>query len=612
MATYIEYKDDESKHAKKGADISEFLDGFRNAGYVLTDNDLIVDVDDIKHSTIEKMMELFSINTEAVKTDRGYHLYFRKPVGFRGAQGVAPIGFKVEYKHMKNTKDITVKRRGEAREVLNRGVREELPFILSNSRRNIEDMTAVDEGDGRNNKLFKHKMKLNNHEDSYKILSFINEHLFDEPLDQSEFETVARQQDVNSDDKLKPHDVAQQVINMTKPVEFTNMLFYRNEYNNYVCNDKEYKKLIYRISVNKDPRFIENTFKTIEFETKAIDIDDQDIQFPIKFNNGVLQDGEFIEVEYKEFTPYIIDATYDEDVKPVPIVDEYLNNLTGDDEDYRKIIEEMLGYTLETNKERIALLARYFMVIGGGGNGKGTLLKIIRKILGAKNVTNLSINNMADPTYVPSLKGSLANLGDDVEDEVLDNTKMKILKNVSTADEVTMRRLYQESEGVAFTCTLIFTSNNILKSFEKGESFQRRIMWLPMFNKPQKPNSNFLSDVTSDEAIAYWVKLMVEGYMRLYENDKFTVSKKVEDYNAQYHEDNNNLIRFCDEHIAWDFIGLTGPEVTEKYETWCKEVDDSDPLAKKRVKEALRNHYKIDIQLKRTNGKPRKVYATIE
>ena len=49
-----------------------------------------------------------------------------------------------------------------------------------------------------------------------------------------------------------------------------------------------------------------------------------------------------------------------------------------------------------------------------------------------------------------------------------------------------MRQLYKQSEDVELTCTLIFTSNHILKSFEKGESYKRRVVWLPMYSKPTK------------------------------------------------------------------------------------------------------------------------------
>lgn len=605
---YIEHFNDTAKHAKKGADISEFHDGFRNAGYILNDNDLVVDIDNMPKKAIKAMIERFNIGTQIVETTRGCHLYFKKPTGFRGARAVVPLGFEVEFKHKKNTDDVTIKQQGTLRTITNEGVREELPFILSNDRRKLEDMTGLDEGDGRNDRLFKHKMKMNGHPDTSKILNFINDYVFAEPMEQSEFDTVSREQAISTDDKITPHEVAMQVVNVTKPVEFAGGLYYRDENNNYIYNDKEYKKTIFKISPNKDPRFIDNTFKTIELMTE--DITD-DAEFPVKFNNGVLQDGDFTDVEYKEFTPFVIDTSYNEDAKPVQIVDDYLNHLTDDNPEYRQLIEEILGYTLVTSAEQIKLLAKFFIFIGDGGNGKGTLLEIIRSILGTKNIASLSIKNLANDRYFPSLKGKLCNLGDDIEDEPINNERMKVLKNISTADTVSMRKLYAEAEDVQIKTTLIFTSNSILKSFEKGESFQRRIMWLPMFNKPKAKDSHFISKITSDESIEYWVKLMIEGYMRLYKNGQFTEPAIITQYNQQYHRENNNVLIYVEEMQDMDFLGLSQKEAFEKYEAWCDEEDEK-PMTRKRFKETLKKVLGVEVQQKKINGVNQRRFVRVD
>ncbi|WP_434795978.1 phage/plasmid primase, P4 family [Staphylococcus equorum] len=610
MATYIEYKDDESKHAVKGADISEFLDGFRNAGYVLTDNDLIIDVDDIEHSTIEKMMEIFNINTETVKTDRGYHLYFRKPAGFRGAQGVAPIGFKVEYKHMKNTKDITVKRRGKAREVLNRGVREELPFILSNERRKLEDMTAVDEGDGRNNKLFKHKMSLNNHKDSYKILSFINEYLFDVPLDQSEFETVAREQKSSEGSgALTVHDLSQRMINQFDIVSFGEALYFKDPKDNdsYVFNVPKLTKIVHELSPEKDARKTNNIIDNIVNEAPERDLN---MKYPVKFNNGVLQDGEFTEVEYREFTPFHIPRVYNEDAAPVPIVDDFLNQLTKHDASYRKIIEEMLGLILETNHDTIKAIGKFFMMYGDGGNGKSTLLEILQKILTSKNFSSLSIKQIANDKFTPSLQGKLLNMGDDVEAEAIDTQQMKLLKNIATADKITIRKLYKQAEDVRMISTLLFTANSQPKSFEKGDSFQRRIVWLPVLTKPEifsethiynGKKVNFMDAITTDEAMEYWVKLMVEGYMRLIENGELTKSEMVENFNKDYHENNNSFVMWCDDKKREDFIGVPSRDIRRDYKAWCEE-EEMNIMSPTETKSNLGKLFGLTIRQKKING----------
>lgn len=604
---YIKYEKGQ-KFARKGADQSDSVNGFSDAGYVLTDKDLIVDIDDIDKEIIRTMLKTFNINTQTVETDRGYHLYFNKPIGFKAAQAVTPIGFEVEFKHKKNKSDITIKRNGKLRNIENPGVREELPFIFTNGKRKLESLYGLQENEGRNNKLYKHKMSLNNHPDTTKILRFINDYVFAEPMSEKEFEQVSREEKVNTDDKLTPYDVAQQVVNITKPVEFAGGIYYKDENNNYIYNDNEYRKVMFKISFNKDPQFIEKVFKTVALMTEKLD---DNKEFPVKFNNGVLQDGDFIEVEYKEFTPFVIDASYNEDAKPVQIVDDYLNNLTDNDEDYKKLIGEILGYTLETKADRIRLLAKFFIFVGDGGNGKGTLLQIIRRILGSNNVSSLSMKNMADSTYFPALKGMLANLGDDLEDEPINNNIMKKIKNITTADDLTMREMYKKAENIQLKTTLIFTSNHMLKSFEKGGAFKRRIIWCPMFTKPKKADDQFVNKITTDEALEYWVKIMVEGYMRLYENNKFTTNEKVDKYNEMYHEENNNTIQFCEERQITAFLEQLPGVVKEDYDNWCND-QAYEPLSMKRLNETLKDIFNIEPKKTTKNGSQCRVYRKIE
>ena len=90
---YIEYEDNK-KFPKKDADIADNHEAFKDAGWLLTDNDLIVDIDNVPKETIEKAISLFNIKTQTVWTTRGVHFYFKKPQGFKGSKRFAPLVLK--------------------------------------------------------------------------------------------------------------------------------------------------------------------------------------------------------------------------------------------------------------------------------------------------------------------------------------------------------------------------------------------------------------------------------------------------------------------------------------------------------------------------------------
>ncbi|HEY4543272.1 MAG TPA: DNA primase, partial [Tissierellaceae bacterium] len=89
---FVEYEV-KQKFALNNADISDDPNAFADAGYVLNNNDYIIDIDDLDKETIKKLIFEFDIQTQTVWTERGVHFYFKKPEGFtRGANRVSPLG----------------------------------------------------------------------------------------------------------------------------------------------------------------------------------------------------------------------------------------------------------------------------------------------------------------------------------------------------------------------------------------------------------------------------------------------------------------------------------------------------------------------------------------
>ena len=200
---------------------------------------------------------------------------------------------------------------------------------------------------------------------------------------------------------------------------------------------------------------------------------------------------------------------------------------------------------------------------------------------------------------------------DDIQDGVIDDKMMKVLKNISTCDFVATRELYESSESISFTNSLIFTSNHMIKSFEKGDSWKRRVMWLPMYSTVSEKNKDnrFISKQTSEEALEYWVSQMVQGYMRLYENNRFTDSHLVESENERYHQENNGMLLFLEDYPVEQLLGKRYMEVyTNNYVPWVEE-NGGNVQSQKAFKEAVMEVYGLDVQPRKVNGKNQRVFV---
>ena len=587
---YIEFDKGEKFTRDKNADISDNLDTFQDAGYILEDVDLVIDIDCLDKEVIKKMLVTFNINTQYVWTDRGIHLYYKKPSMFKASNGISALGFPIEYKHNKNTNAVTIKRNGIEREIVNQGIREDLPLIFQYNK-GYENLLGLNDGEGRNNKLYSHKMMLGNKDGWQSILSFINNYIFSEPLPSKEFEQVTRYEAIPEGKSGNEYRIAEYIINKLDYLNFGVRYYFIDERTGqYSCDEELLKGIVYDIAGEVKTHYIDEVIRQMKYRCKIVDID---TVFKIKLKNGYLDSGKFYPINYKGFTPYYLDIEYKEDAKPIKIVDDYINHLTNNDKDYRDLLLEVLGHTLIVDSEFKRLLAKFFIFVGSGGNGKGTLLQIIKGILGSENCTGLGIKELSNERYLPSFKGKLANLGDDIQDNSITDKDMKVLKNISTCDYMGIRELYKESEQIQFTGTLIFTSNHLIKSFEKGESYKRRVMWLPMYTKVDEKNKDplFITKLTTKESVEYWLKLMVEGYSRLYKNNRFTQSKIVNDFNEDYHKENNPALVFLENYEPENFIDVPLVDGYDRYEEWCE--DNAENYNKNMLRTALEEKWNI-------------------
>jgi putative DNA primase/helicase len=600
---YKEFIDTE-KYPRKNAEIADSHETFDSCGWILKDHEVVVDIDSLEKPKIEKIISLFNIKTQIVWTARGAHFYFKKPTGFKGSKKICPLGFEVEYKHSKNTTATTIKQNGELRLIENEGIREDLPAIFY-SRKRLESLLGMDENDGRNNKLFAHRMKIHEIENWQSILRFVNNHVFATALPEEEFQVISRDVQIEVSKNNEP-EVAENLMARYKVISYLGKLYFRRN-DKYIQDDERLVRLIFDEVGSMKTRYVKEVVNQMELRAPIIEADQT---FDIKLQNGILRNGRFIPIEYQEFTPYSIDIPYDDEAAAVPIVDDYINHLTKGEPEYKMRLLEIMAHPLVVDREFKRLLAKFFIMVGGGGNGKGTFLLIMRRILGTKNCSGLSIKQMVDERYFGTLQNKLVNLGDDVQDEAINNEQMKVLKNISTCDFVASRNLFEMSKDIELTLSLIFTSNHILKSFEKGDSYKRRVDWLPIFSKPSVKDKNFIKKVTTPEALKYWVKMIVEGYMRLYENQGFTESPAVAEFNEKYHEMNNNCTEFLQDFDPAHFIGKRAKESYEEYIVWAEE-NGLNEHSKRLFQDSMEKVLKLEMKKTTKNGKSVRCYMPI-
>src|SRR5574342_529809 len=79
--------------------VSNSHEDFNDAGFILPDDIVVVDIDKLSQEQLEALDELIDTDTQTVTTDRGVHYYFRIHKGEKFPhEFVCYLGFEIEIK----------------------------------------------------------------------------------------------------------------------------------------------------------------------------------------------------------------------------------------------------------------------------------------------------------------------------------------------------------------------------------------------------------------------------------------------------------------------------------------------------------------------------------
>lgn len=192
------------------------------------------------------------------------------------------------------------------------------------------------------------------------------------------------------------------------------------------------------------------------------------------------------------------------DVNPnaaCPIFDAWLDHaLPADTVD---LVWEVLGYMLYNGNP----FQKAILFHGDGGNGKGTVLRVIERLVGAGNRSAVNLRDITEGKFeVAGLFGKLANIAGDIEARYLrDSAKFKA---ITGQDPINAQFKYQNA--FEFTCwaTPIFAANELWRSADTSEGYFRRWVVVPFPNKVTGADDAFSEQSLFDELPGIFVKAM--------------------------------------------------------------------------------------------------------
>lgn len=577
---YIELEQKKPKHS---FDIfSTDHAAYKDAGVILTKDIVVVDFDE-RSDAAEYIYSAYP--TLRVETSRGFHLWYMRP---KSEQITTPIrnytgkttvaGLKVDYKTGTKSQ-ATIKQNGKLRQMENGhylndvNALPELPLLLYPSKLK-HDLLSLNDGQGRNSAIYSHLLTtleqygtdLIDNETLQVLATFINTKVFKEPLPDEELgntlKSVLEKKPTSMEQQwLNPRDMVMTSEVLAKRLDlhyYNNQIFFK-QMDRYI-NDSN--KLLREIDkhIKLKPAQHKQLMELFRIKARAVEDEDFIIQLP---NGVVIDDGEPILIE-GGFTPYYLDAQYDEKAYDEH-VNNFLNFFTTNRHDLRLVIEEMFGHILMTKGFPHKV---FFYMSEKGNNGKSTFLKMLQAFTEGL-YTGVPLDKFDDDTSVYGLSGKLANIADDINAGYLE--KSSNFKTLASGDPVMIRPIYSSPISIRSKATLIFTCNKMPQFKDKSGGVARRLVVVPCDATVKEIDEHLDEKLATESAKSYILKLALDGIQRIRKNgNQLTVSQTIEQQTIDYFIESDSVLSFL--HYYEDKVeDKKTRDVYAMYVAYCEE-----------------------------------------
>ena len=230
-------------------------------------------------------------------------------------------------------------------------------------------------------------------------------------------------------------------------------------------------------------------------------------------------------------------------------------------------VQEFFGYCLtqSTSFEKCLLL------LGPGADGKSTLLKILREMVGSQNCAAVNIEDLDDQFQRSSLYGKLLNISTEVGSKAMES---KIFKAIVSGDAVQAAYKHENSFEFVPTCKMAFAANRFPRVLDNSDGFFRKI--LPVQFKRQfmiGADKNLFTTLKAElSGIFHWALI---GRERLWKQQDFTESDETNRTLLDYRRSNNPVLCFledeCELATGDQKFEVTKKELYDKYEAYCRD-----------------------------------------
>lgn len=259
------------------------------------------------------------------------------------------------------------------------------------------------------------------------------------------------------------------------------------------------------------------------------------------------------------------------------------------------IVEDLFGYALIP----YVGFEKAFMFIGGGRNGKSTLLTLLEKFIGSENVSKIPLQELDENRFKRAeLFGKLVNLFADLDARALKSSSY--FKTVVSGDAIDAERKHEKPFFFRPFARLAYSANQLPFSYDKSLAYYARWIIIPFPHRfeGKKADKSLRYKITKPDELSGLLNMALVGLNRLFENQDFTESETVKDAVENYQKQNDPVAAFVID--CCDFVPEAEVKRTELYVAYTKYCKDCgyDSVPRNTFYDHIRTYTQVSEKIK--------------
>jgi putative DNA primase/helicase len=215
---------------------------------------------------------------------------------------------------------------------------------------------------------------------------------------------------------------------------------------------------------------------------------------------------------------------------------------------------------------------RVLFLRGPGGNGKGTLARVLRNLHSPSAIGSVAVTDLNDERKRTSLVGKLVNISG--EQSRFNTVADTYLKKITGGDPVDVRRLYGETQNnVQLSVRFIELVNEMPTTNDATQALRRRLLLLDCPNKILNPDPDMDRKLMAERPGI--LRRFVRALARLYERGNFRVSEFAQNEIDAYLTENDPVVYWMAERLdPQEHVSLGSPsrELWSDFKTWSGDM----------------------------------------